>query len=113
MAIIAAIPSTIDWLSSTEELSQITVLSIRGGVYDNTDITNNCIFNRIGDSGSGITVGTFTGSIYTSASSTTITETVIIACYAYEQLVDYVHINISNYSFIFDDITNSMYIPQL
>jgi hypothetical protein len=93
---IAAIPATIAWTKSTAQSSQINVLGIRGGVYANTNITTDCTFARSGSSGSGITVGASTGLISTSASSTTIAETVRInATYPSGSLVDYVMINIT------------------
>jgi len=93
---IAAIPSTIAWTKSAVQSSQITVLGIKGGVYANTNITTSCTYARSGSSGSGITVGASTGLITTSASATTIAETVVIACtYATGSLVDYVNINIT------------------
>ena len=92
---IAAIPSTIAWAKSTAQSSQISVLGIRGGVYANTNITSDCTYIRSGSSGSGITVGS-TGLITTSASSTTIAESVRInVIYSSGSLTDYVMINIT------------------
>lgn len=92
---IAAIPSTIAWAKSTAQSSQISVLGIRGGVYANTNITSDCTYVRSGSSGSGITVGS-AGLITTSASSTTIVESVRInVTYPSGSLTDYVMINIT------------------
>jgi len=113
MAIIFAIPSTINWSSLTEESSKITVLSSQGGVYTNTDITADCTFNYFGNSSSGIVVDTNNGIIYMSASSISIDEMIVVACTYAGEIVDYVCINISSYSLIFYSDTNSMYIPQL
>lgn len=93
---IAATPSTIAWAKSTAQSSQITVLGLKNGVYDNANITTSCTYARSGSSGSGITVGAATGLITTSASSTTIAETITIACtYPSGSLVDYVMINVT------------------
>lgn len=93
---IAATPSTIAWTKSTAQSSQITVLGLKNGVYDNANITTSCTYARSGSSGSGITVGAATGLISTSASSTTIAETITIACtYPSGSLVDYVMINVT------------------
>jgi hypothetical protein len=93
---IAALPSTISWTKSTVQTSQISVLGIRGGNFANENITTDCTYARSGSSGSGITVGASTGLISTSASSTTIVETVRInVTYPSGSLVDYVNINIS------------------
>lgn len=93
---IAAVPSTISWAKGTAESTQISVLGIRGGVYANTNITSDCTFTRSGSSGSGITVGATTGLISTSASSTTIDETIRIDVnYPSGSLVDYVMINVA------------------
>ena len=93
---IAATPSTIAWAKSTAQSSQISVLGIKGGTYANTNITTSCTYARSGSSGSGITVGAATGLISTSASSTTIAETITIACtYPSGSLVDYVMINVT------------------
>jgi hypothetical protein len=94
MGIIVALPSTIDWITSTAESSQIDVFDIKGGVYANTNITTDCTFARSGSSGSGITVGESTGLIYASASSIPIIETAFITCYNSGSIVDYVCINI-------------------
>jgi hypothetical protein len=92
---IAALPSTISWTKSTVQNSNITVLGIKGGVYANTNITSQCTFARSGSSGSGIVVGATTGTLYTSASSTTIAQAVTIAVtYPSGSLVDYVTINV-------------------
>jgi hypothetical protein len=92
---IAATPSTITWAKSTAQSSQITVYGIRGGMYANTPITTSCTFARSGSSGSGVTVGAATGLISTSASATTIAETVRIdVTYASASLIDHVMINI-------------------
>ena len=93
---IAALPSTIAWAKSTAQSSQLSVLGIRGGVYANTNITSDCNYVRSGSSGSGITVGASTGLIITSASSTTIAESVRInVTYPSGSLTDYVMINIT------------------
>jgi hypothetical protein len=92
---IAVIPSTITWTKSTVQSTQLTVLGIRGGVYANQNITTSCSFVKSGSSGSGITTGSATGLISTSASSTTIAEQVRIDVrYAAGSLVDYAVINI-------------------
>lgn len=93
---IAAIPSTVAWTKSTAQSTQLSVYGIRGGTYSNTLITSDCTFARSGSSGSGITVGASTGLISTSASSTTIAETVRIdVTYPSGSLVDHVMINIT------------------
>jgi hypothetical protein len=113
MAIIVAAPSSINWRTFTAESDKIIVWSIRNGIYDNTDITNQCTFIKSGSSASGVVVGEFPGLIYASASSIPIIETALIACYANNLLVDYVYINILNYSLIFNNSVNSVYVPQL
>lgn len=93
---IAATPSTVAWAKSTAQSTQITVYGLRGGTYANSTITDQCTFARSGSSGSGITVGASTGLISTSASSTTIDETIRInVTYPSGSLVDYVMINVS------------------
>jgi hypothetical protein len=93
---IAATPSTIAWTKLTAQSSQISVLGIKGGVYDNANITTSCTYARSGSSASGIVVGAATGLITASASSIPIAETAVIACtYASGSLVDYVNINIT------------------
>jgi hypothetical protein len=93
---IAAIPSTIEWVKSTVQNSNITVLGIKGGVYGNTNITTDCTFARSGSSGSGIVVGATTGTLYTSASSTTIAQAITIdVTYPSGSLVDHVTINVT------------------
>ena len=92
----AALPSTVAWTKSTAQSTQISVLGIKGGVFGNANITTDCTFARSGSSGSGITVGAATGLISTSASATTIAETVQInVTYPSGSLVDYVTINIT------------------
>lgn len=93
---IVATPSTISWPKSTAQSTQITVYGLRGGTYANSTITSQCTFARSGSSGSGITVGASTGLISTSASSTTIAETIRIdVTYPSGSLVDHVMINVS------------------
>jgi len=93
---IAATPSTVAWSKSTAYSTPLTVLGIKNGVYANTNITTSCTFARSGSSGSGITVGAATGVISTSASSTTIDETITILCtYPSGSLVDSVRIVVS------------------
>jgi hypothetical protein len=93
---IAALPSTMSWAKSTAYSEPISVLGYKNGVFGSANITDQCTFARSGSSGSGITVGASTGVISTSASSTTIAETVRInVTYPSGSLVDYVMINIT------------------
>jgi hypothetical protein len=92
---IAATPASVTWAKSTAQSTAITVYGIRGGTYANVPITTSCTYARSGSSGSGITVGASTGVISTSASSTTIAETVYISVtYPSASLIDTVRINI-------------------
>jgi len=92
---IAATPSTIYWPKATAQSTQITVLGIRGGIYDNANITSECTFTRVGTTGSGIIVGS-TGLISTSASAIPDPTTIQInVTYPSGSLVDYVMINVT------------------
>ena len=92
---IAATPSTIYWPKATAQSTQITVLGIRGGIYDNANITSECTFTRVGTTGSGIIVGS-TGLISTSASAIPNPTTIQInVTYPSGSLVDYVMINVT------------------
>ena len=92
---IAATPASVTWAKSTAQSTQLTVYGIRGGTYANVPITTSCTYARSGSSGSGITVGAATGLISTSASATTIAETVYVAVtYPSASLVDVVRITI-------------------
>ena len=94
---IAAIPSTITWPKLTAQSTQISVLGIKGGVYDNTNITTDCTFARSGSSGSNITVGASTGVVSTSASSLVAPQVIAIdVTYPSGSLVDHVNINVIN-----------------
>ena len=90
-ASIAAIPSTITFaIGSTLQTSQISVLGIRGGVYANANITDDCTFVATGSSVGNITVGSDTG-LVSSGSAIGATDTALIAVtYASGSLIDYV-----------------------
>jgi hypothetical protein len=74
--------------------TQITILGIRGGVYQNTNITSQCTFVKSGSAGAAITCGSATG-IVTAGSAATQGQTALItATYASGSLTDSVVVTV-------------------
>jgi len=93
---IAVLPSTIAWTNSAIQSTQLSVLGIRGGVYANQNITTQCTYARSGSFGSGITCGSATGLLSTSASGVTTTGVItILVTYPSASLVDSARIVVS------------------
>jgi len=95
---IAAIPSTITFDDeSLPDTAQITTLGIKGGIYQNVNITTDCTYAR--ESGeTEISVGGATG-LVTAASSGSDGDSAIISSTYYQatagSLIDYVTVNIT------------------
>jgi hypothetical protein len=92
---IAATPSAISFSQAARPQSQsITVLGIRGGVYQNTNITTSCSFVKSGSAGSHITCGSLTG-VVTAGSDVVSGETALIMVnYATGSLLDSVNVTV-------------------
>ena len=92
---IAATPSSIAFSQAARPQSQqITVLGIRGGIYQNTNITTSCSFVKSGSSGAHITCGSASG-IVTAGSDVLSGETALIVVnYASGSLLDSVNITV-------------------
>lgn len=91
---IAALPAQITF-SGSPASSQITVLGIRGGIYQNTDITTSCTYAASGSAKGTITVGASTGVVSAGSMVSSGCGALITCTYATGSLVDYVHVTIS------------------
>jgi hypothetical protein len=85
---IASIPSLITF-SGSPATGQISVLGIKGGIYQNTNITTSCTYAASGSSKGTITVGASTG-LVSAGSQVVVGNGALITCtYAAGSLVDY------------------------
>lgn len=88
---IAAIPSTVTFAAgSTVQTSQLSVLGIRGGVYANVNITDQCTFAVSGSAAGNITCGSATGLISSGSPISASALALVTITYASGSLVDYV-----------------------
>lgn len=88
---IAAIPSTVTFAAgSTVQTSQLSVLGIRGGVYANVNITDQCTFVVSGSAAGNITCGSATGLINSGSPISASALALVTITYASGSLVDYV-----------------------
>lgn len=94
---IAAIPSTVQFsMASLPSTQQLSVLGIRGGIYQNANVTSSCTFAKVSGSAS-LSINTSTGLI-TAASSGSAGHTAMFSATYYTattgSLIDYVKADI-------------------
>jgi hypothetical protein len=87
---IAAIPSTINFSeASVPDTSAISVLGIRGGLYQNANITSDCTFTKASGGSASITVNA--AGVVTAGSAAVNTDSAVIdVLYASGSITDYV-----------------------
>jgi hypothetical protein len=88
---IAALPARITF-SGSPATSQITVLGIRGGIYQNTNITSLCTFAASGSAKGSLDVGAGTGLVTTGSQVSSGSVALVTCTYAAGSLVDYVQV---------------------
>lgn len=88
---IAALPSIINF-SGSPATQQITVLGIRGGMYQNADITSLCTFAASGSAKGTLSVGAATGLVTTGSQVSAGSVALVTCTYAAGSLVDYVQV---------------------
>lgn len=91
---IAAIPSTIAFSeASVPDTASISVLGIRGGMYQNANITSDCTFTKASGGSASITVSA--GGVVTAGSAAVETDSAVIdVLYASGSITDYVTVTV-------------------